>query len=292
MIESVRVINDNEIDVTIPVTNAYKTIQIYDIKGLGPVTAQINSTAKGQGAGSTFSSSSIGNRNVVFGIQLHGNDIETSRRTVYQYFPIGDFVRLIFRSGNDFWLLYGYVESVTPEIFTKVPSMQVSVVCVDPFFRRHPNSNSIEVSPLAGGSMISYQGTVDTGVDIEIQIKPGDVPSGFGNIFITQQTPGKPNRSFGLEDFDINRLTQGKLSPGDLIKISTSVGKKKATLTRNGVNYNILPALKDELGYFLNTSTWPLLQVRRFSTFTYRSNRYINEKVSVNIHWEDLREGL
>lgn len=293
MIENVRVINDNQVDTTIPVTSKFNTVQIVDIKGLGPIKAEITSSKRSQGAGSAFSSSRLGNRNLVFSIQLHGKDMESTRRQVYLYFPVGEQIQMQFKSGEQLYQIYGYVESVEPEIFTKYPSMQVSVICTDPLFKMYPSNNSVLLAGNAQGSLINYQGRVDAGVNIEIQIKPWLMqPDLSGRITISQFEGTTKTRELSFEDFDILRLTGGKTRFGDVIKISTVEGKKSATLTRGSTTYNIMPAIKNNQGYFLAYNQWPLLRVRRYPYFRYSSNRWDLSQLAVTIKWDDLVEGL
>lgn len=292
MIENVRVLNDNLIDVTLPITDKYNTIQIVDVKGLGPVKGTINTTARSQGYGSNYASSDVGNRNLVFSIQLHKSRVEQTRRSVYLYFPIGELVQMRFQSGNQLYQIYGYVESVEPEIFAKYPSMQVSIVCTDPYFKLYPSNNVITLASTIAGSNLNYQGRVDTGVDIEITILPGSTPDLNGRITIEQLEGTTLTRALSIEDFDVVRLTQGKTRPGDVIKISTVRGRKKATLTRSGTTYNIMPAMKNDKGFFLADNQWPLLRVRRQPTFRYSSNRWSISQLEVKVRWDDLIEGL
>lgn len=296
MIENVRVINDYLIDTTIPVTGRHNGVQITDIKGLGPITAQINTSQRGSGFGENYNSSTLGSRNIVFSIGLKrrngGSSVEELRRQVYLYFPPGEEVQMRFKSGEQLYQIYGYVESVEPEIFTSHPSLQVSVISTDPFFRLFPNNNVILIPSNTDGGDVNYQGRINAGVDISIRVLPGAIPDLNGRISIVQTTQGKSKRGLNIEDFDITRLTQGKIAIDDQINISTVAGRKKATLKRGNTTYNIMPALKNDRGYFLSETDWPLLYVRRSANFQYTSNRWPIDQLDVQVRWEDLIEGL
>lgn len=292
MIENVRVINDNLIDVTIPITDKFNSVQIVDIKGLGPVKGTINATARGRGVGSSFSSSHLGNRNLVFSIQLHKKNMEGTRRDVYLYFPIGEQIQMRFKSGSQLYQIYGYVESVEPEIFVKYPSMQVSIVCTDPLFKLYPANAATVLPSHMQGATFNYAGRVDTGMDIEIKILPGEIPDLSGRITISQIEGSTLTREVSFEDFDITRLTGGKTQIGDIIKISTTPGKKSATLKRGSTTYNIMPAMKNNQGFFLADNQWPLIRVRRNPTFRYTANRWDPAQLEVKVRWDDLIEGL
>lgn len=295
MIENVRVINDYLVDTTIPILGKHNGLRIIDVKGLGPVKADINTSTRGQGFGVNHNSSTIGARNLVFSIQMYNSivtSVEELRRQIYLFFPPGENVQMRFKSGEQLYQIYGYVETVEPEIFTSVPTMQVSVICTDPFFTLYPNDNQILVPATVGGTPIDYQGRVNNGVDISIRVLPGDIPDLNGHIAITQTTSGKSKRGFRIEDFDIVRLTQGKTQVGDQINISTVSGRKTATLKRGNKTYNIMPAIKNDKGYFLAENEWPLLHVRRNSTFVYTASRWPIERLEVIINWDDMIEGL
>lgn len=292
MIENVRVINDNLVDITIPVTDKHNNVQIFNIEGIGPVKATINSTKRSQGAGSSYTSSDVGERNIVFDIQLHGSNVEATRRSVYLYFPIGDQVEMHFKSGSQLYQIYGYVESVNPKIFTQTPTLQVSIICNDPFFKLYPSNNNQILAANVQGTSLSYQGRVDSGVNIQVLILPGSSADLNGRITVSQYEGTSLVRELSIEDFDVMRLTQGKTRAGDLIKISTIPGRKSATLTRSGTTYNIMPAMKNNQGLFLASEQWPLLRVRRNPTFRYSSNRWNLSDLEVSVSWDNLIEGL
>lgn len=293
MIRAVRVVNE-EIDVTIPVTIPSGDVTIKDIAGLGPMKAQINSTARGQSYGSNYSSSQIGNRNLVFSIELYGRDVESTRRRVYLYFPVGERIGMRLYSEDQSFVIYGYVESVVPEIFTQFPTMQVSIICTDPYFQEYPNDN-MRVLPTTGQSLaITNKSRVDAGLEVEIKVSPDAVESSGlgGNISFQQLKDGEVVRAFGIEDFDIRSLTQSPVMPGDIIRVNTKPRQKSAILTRNGKNYNIMPAIKDGGGRFLSSAKWPLIPVRQNPAFRYTSNRWILSGLEVTVRWDTLVEGL
>lgn len=295
MIDRVRVFNDQNVESTLQITSEGNGIRIVDVKGLGPVKGQINTSARGQGYGLNYNSTQIGARNIVFSIELsplYSTDVELLRRQVYLMFPIGELIQMRFESGDDIYQIYGYAESVEPEIFVKNPTLQVSVMCVDPYFRLYPRTNTQVISPSTAGTTINYEGRVDNGVRIEVEILPGGNPSLSGRITIFEQITGKQARGFSIEDFDVLGITGAKVAPGDIINVNTVAGSKTATLKRGSETFNIMPAIKNDRGFFLASHQWPILQVRRNANFRFSGTRYNNTQLKVTLRWEDLIEGL
>lgn len=122
---------------------------IEDISGLGPAKGTINSVDIASGDGSTFNTSRIGSRNIVLSLILTEvfnysysppritSTIERVRNSAYRIFPVKDYIEFEILTDNRGRLkAKGYVESVEPEIFSDTESLQVSIICQDPFFYR------------------------------------------------------------------------------------------------------------------------------------------------------------
>lgn len=296
MINRVRVINDNLITADLHLDNPYNQVQIVNIEGMGPVTASLNTTSKGHGVGSNFSSSSINTRNLVFDIQINvtGDAAQSIRRDIYAYFPVGELVKLYFYEQENPHYIEGYVESVVPKIFTQSPTLQVSVVCVDPYFKKYPIGNKFLLPNGGVPANVVYGGRVDTGMTFEFTIKEGVAkPSGTdGSLNIRQATQGRPVREFNINDVDLIDITGAPFSPGDKISVTTVAGAKRATLTRGTTTHNIMSSLQNYRGVYLNLAQWPIFEKRRNTTIAYKSTQYKTEDLTVYVRWEELVEGL
>jgi hypothetical protein len=110
---------------------------ILGIDGLGPPKSNINIRANANMDGSTFNSSIIPTRNIVFTLkfaELADITIEQLRWKTYSFFPLGDKVRIEILSDKGTFYTIGYVESNEPTIFSKEEGTVISIICPDPFF--------------------------------------------------------------------------------------------------------------------------------------------------------------
>jgi len=120
------------LDMKNPLLSGFK---ITSITGLGPTKASINTTDFGSGDGSVFNSARVGMRNIVLTLVLIENPtIETMRQLSYKFFPVKQRIALVVETDNRIVQTYGYVEANDPDIFSSQESIQVSILCEDPYF--------------------------------------------------------------------------------------------------------------------------------------------------------------
>lgn len=300
MLSNVRVINDRGIDKLLVLNKATDGVKITEVKGLGPVDADIKTTSRAGGAsGVNYNSHHIGSRNIVLSLALSRSGakaVDAVRRDVYSYFPIGKEVDFRFEYSGVIYQIIGRIESVTPEIFTKEPSVQVSAICVEPNFKIISGTNSSVIIPDENIDVtVSNYGLIDTGIRFEIEVIDVPPPTIYGLIEFRQDFINGIFKGFKIYDFDIAGATGGVISRfaiGDKIIIETTPGKKEATIVRNGVAHNIMGTLKNDAGYFLTTEQWPYLSVGIDTTFRYDSTIYSPAHLKVTVSWDTLVEGL
>lgn len=114
-------------------------IHIRDIDGLGPVKANINTRALGTQDGEFYTGSSVGKRNIVIKVGFNPDWIthtpSSLRQRLYDYFMPKQEVQLrFFRDDGPTCEIFGFVEDCVPNIFSKDPEMQISVICPAPDF--------------------------------------------------------------------------------------------------------------------------------------------------------------
>ncbi len=190
MIQSVTVINSHNEALTMELKRpAQSGLNIFNIEGIGPETANINVLDNVILDGGSFISARMQARNIVFTIRMmFSPDIETSRHLTYKYFPIKGKVWLMFKTDHREIEISGYVESNTPNIFTKEEETQISIICPDPRFYSHEVFNEL-ISEL--GTNINYRGELETGFEIDVNvldlehIEPDDV---YNDIMYKQGT--------------------------------------------------------------------------------------------------------
>lgn len=233
---------------------------ITEIEGLGPVSANINTTEIVSYDGSIFNSSRGTERNIVFHLTFLGIDIEEIRHKTYLYFPLKQLITIKVETDHRICETTGYVESNEPDIFADDgEGCTISVICPDAWFDDVSEEGQFDVSywsidplfefPFSNESLSEkliefgnirnnfeetfyYDGEVDTGFVLTIHAL-GDV----GNITIYDSIT---RESMIIDSEKLAGITGSKLKAGDDLIISTVKGKKSATLVRDAKTTNVL----------------------------------------------------
>ena len=184
-------------------------IQIRNIDGLGPVKASINTAPFGAIDGEAYRGSSMGKRNIVisFGLNPNWSDetVGSLRQSLYDFFMPKMSTRLrLYSDELPTCDISGYVESCEPNIFSKDPDVQVSIICPDPDFV------DIELSTAEGiigtpeeavATEIEYIGTRPTGVKLTLSSTEDNLEY-VGYIDINNAVPGL-TQTFSLTEVSI-----------------------------------------------------------------------------------------
>lgn len=246
---------------------AMSGFSIRGIDGLGPPKGDINVTEVLGMDGGYFNSSRTQLRNILLtlGMEDQSYTPEELRLKSYKYFPIKKQLELEVETDTRSAKIKGYVESNSPNIFSKDETTAISIICPNPYFYslcstltifttieslfEFPFSNESTTEPLivfgdvllTDNNVIYYDGDAPVGVYISIKAF-GEVT----NLAIHNFTNGQ---SMFIDTTKLETLTGFPIIAGDEILISTIKGGKFIYLLRDGVTYNILNCLA-------NTSTW------------------------------------
>lgn len=274
---------------------------IQSITGLGPGAANINTSEVSTNDGSLFNSARVPSRNIVISIKyLWKETIEQARHLSYKYFPIKRKVTLLIETDHRMAQIEGYVETNDPDIFSSDEGTEVSIICPYPFFYDAYQTQSASLSgirplfefefsnesltePLlefselrdATDCVISYAGDHEIGITIGIR-----AISAPGNISIYNV---ETQEVMHIYSDSVAALTGSGISAGDEITICTEVGRKSATLLRNGVATNILNCLNKDADWFM--------LVKGDNTFAYTAANGENE-VRMEIRNRVIYEGV
>lgn len=173
-------------------------IQIHDIDGLGPVNATVNTTQYGSLDGAYYNGSDIGQRNIVLTVGFNPDfvtyTIEQLRAILYKYFMPKNQVTLKFTSSNMAQVqISGYVESITPNIFSKDPELQVSIICPDPSFVATTATvitGSTIALPDGTPTVVNYQGSLPTGFMLEV-VQASATAMSPGELRVINENPAE-----------------------------------------------------------------------------------------------------
>jgi hypothetical protein len=191
-------------------------VQLRSIDGLGPVKAELSSTAFASGRGELFQGSSVGKRNIVLNLGLNPNWIDqtaaTLRQRLYAYFLPEAWTKLRFFSDHLPTVdIEGVVESFEPNIFSEDPEIQVSVLCHRPdFIEADATMLRGEVDDGTIEQVFNYVGTIDTGFELRVG-STDENPDYTGELEIVVKSPEEP-QSFKIDLVTINAIKYFKLS--------------------------------------------------------------------------------
>lgn len=193
-------------------------IQITNIQGLDPVKATVNTSPRGSIEGSSFTGTSVLSRNIVLTLKPNPDwdtwTYEALRRLVYSYFMPKLNTRLVFYSDDMIPVeIYGIVESVSVNQFSKEPEIQVSIICPDPYF------TALDATSYTGQNGVvqtfDYGGNVETGIIVRVTHVSGGPPTTIGIqlgdpkiIFFGVVAAVDTSKYFELSSIPMNKYVQ------------------------------------------------------------------------------------
>ena len=217
---------------TLPLQDISGGYTLKPVEGLDPVKATIVTSSFATRDGVEYESARRDARNIILKIGFSpdwvSNSVKSLRDNLYRWFMTKQQVELRFYEDTGLVVsIVGRVESNTAPRFTSDPDATISVICFLPDFIGMTNElvsgNSV---PDATESTINYMGTSDSGFLLTLNVNR--VASGFA---LYMRGPDKIQYEL---DYVANLLA------GDILKISTRLGNKFATLTRGGADSSIL----------------------------------------------------
>lgn len=247
-------------------------IIVEKISGIGAPDVTINSTNLSTYDGGVFNSARAQRRNIVFTLApMEAPSVETNRLKIYRYFQPKKEVTLEFVTEHRTAQITGYVEKVEADIFSHKETLQISIVCVDPwFYERYYDeigfygvipqfefpfeNNSLKQKLIEFGeirqdtrAVLEYKGDVDVG--FKITIHAYKEPGNFVRIY---NVATQERMHIDLEKMAI--LTGKQFTKGEDIVISTKRGEKYVKLLRDGFYTSVIGCLSENSDWFELTS--------------------------------------
>nr|DAP46268.1 MAG TPA: tail protein [Caudoviricetes sp.] len=262
--------------------------KVLKVEGLNPPPANVNLTTLAGMHGSKLNIATIPQRNLVLYIKVE-SPVEANRNLLYRYFKVGGENTIYFKNGIRDVYIEGTVETIECPLFENNQTMQVSILCPQPFFKamayfvaeiskimalfEFPFSipaEGIEFSQfdLYKVTEINNTGDVDTGIIIRLQATG------------TVENPCIWNSST-REFFDISYT----MKTGDVIEISTVRGDRYMHLYKIGeTNYvNIINSRVED-------STWLMLRPG-LNSFTYTTDTG-DDNISISFIGNNMYGGV
>lgn len=228
---------------------------VYNIEGLDPPDAQINTTHNAGYDGSVFNSAYEKDRTITITMTIE-SPAEANRIALYRYLKTKFPVRLFYKNGTRDVYIDGFVQSMQIGFFQRKQVIQITIFCPKPNFsgavsvvQEFYSVEALFEFPFDISEPIPFSEIV-TGVEKSI-INAGDLETGVTITIDAVGTVENP-KVYNVDDntFIILSFT---MQDGDTITIDTRQGEKSITLHRGGSDINLI-------GHMQRNSTWFQLQ--------------------------------
>lgn len=243
-------------------------IIISQIDGLGPAAASLHMESVYNVDGSFPTGIQVGQRNITIDFILPGADPQEKRRLLYRAFPVKQRIRFDVVTEKRTYTINGYVETLTPGIFTPQQTIQIAIVCPRPHFRvvEGYSASGVEFRtaraaftfPISTPPDKMFGNLEKTGTVMLDYI--GDAPTGALMRFVLADNPGTlsvTNHARGETwkmDFNIYKRVMGYTpGVGDTLEIDAREDNLYAVVWRNN-GQRVLVTGMVEFG-----SAWPTL---------------------------------
>lgn len=219
-----------------------KNYIVRSVEGLTPPTAKINLSDVAGMNGSLFNSARVETRNLVLTI-LPQAPVEKNRLALYKYAQVGQKVKIYYSNGSTNVRIEGYVETVEGSLFSRPQTIQISILCPQPYFESLSEmvddisstvsdfefpfaiaEEGVEFSHITHDaySIVTNRGNVETGLSIHITSRGRVV-----NPIIYDDRGGR---------FAINQT----IDRGQEIVINTRSGERSVHMTSSSGTKNII----------------------------------------------------
>lgn len=258
----------NESGYKLKLTQNESNYQVIKVDGLLPPKADIVTTKIASVHGVRFKSSKIEERNVVITIVLKG-DIEKNRIALYEIFDNGKPCTIYYQNGSRSVFCMGYCEDVDGDPFEERQSVQVSILCPEPFWK---DVRDIETNISFASGSFQFPFSIDSkGIEFSSfvanretkVVNIGEVDSG---MLISLKAVGGTVKNPVIYNVKTNEFFKVNVTLADTeeLVINTNIGHR--SIMKQGQNvFNLME----------RESTW--LQLNRgVNTFTYNADSGVN----------------
>lgn len=238
MLQSVEIRTPQGALLTLPLQDVVSGYILEEIEGLDPVKATIVSSSFANLDGQQYHSARREMRNIIMKIGLEPDYIHDSvqdlRRGLYDFLMPKSIANLRFVMSDGLEVdIQGRVESLETALFTKEPTVDISLLCLDPdLYDATAVVLAGNTTSLTTETTIAYDGTVDTGVLLQLNVNRT-----LSAFTVYHRDPSGTLRSLDYAAGTVN---------GDIVKISTVTGNKFARKTTSGVETSALYAVSPQ----------------------------------------------
>lgn len=273
----------NESGYKLKLTQNENKYQIVKIDGLMPPKADIVTTTIASVDGARYKSSKIEMRNVVITIRVKG-DIEKNRICLYDVFDNGKPCTIYFKNGSRNVFCVGYCEDVNSDLFTVNQTIQISILCPEPFWR-DVNEVKTDISFMAG--KFEFPFSIDSnGIEFSSYITNRETKV----INIGDVTSGMTLTLKAVGGSVVNPVIYNVQS-SQFFKVNVTLTDSETLTINTNIGHRSLFKQDEDIFSLMETgSTW--LQLNRgVNTFTYNADSG-EEFLEVKINFNPMYKGV
>ena len=221
--------------------------QIINIIGLNPPNAQINNSPVAGMDGALFNSSKLDTRNIVITVKINGN-VEKNRLFLYRCFRTKEYCKIFYENNSRNVFIEGYAEIVDCDLFSKNEIAQISIVCLNPYFKDLKMITD-DISKI----IKQFKFPFSINIDNPIPFSTLEVNKVTNVINSSESETGLIiNATFlgSVDSFEIRNTKTGakmlltySFLKNDILTINCNRGSKSIVLLRDGVETNLFPYL-------------------------------------------------
>lgn len=245
---------ENKKGAVLELTNNESDYQVTDIEGLNPPNANVNTSSYANGDGSAYSSSKIPNREIVITIYING-DVEKNRLKLYTYFQNKSWCKIYYTNDSRDVYIEGYVQTLETTPFSKKEVAQISILCPNPYFK---DIDTIIQSISKTIKLFTFPFSINI-----------DEPIAFSTVETEKETTvvNESETETGLiinvtflstvNKLEVRNINSGEkfiveyaFIKGDKLVINCNRGSKAVTLTRDAIEYNLIPYVQSGSTFF------------------------------------------
>ena len=225
---------------------------ISEIGGLTPPKSRINLSDIAGMDGALFNSAKAETRNIVLTV-LPQNPVEKNRLALYKFAQVAQWCKIYYSNGSVDVQIEGYVETVEGSLFSKTQTIQISIICPQPYFeslREIYNDISSLISAFEFPFAIDSEGVEFSYIERNVLanvVNVGNVTTGL-LIYITAR--GDVVNPIIYDDKGGFIGLNMTLRSGEQIVINTKSGERSVKLVSGTTETNIINKLMADPSWF------------------------------------------
>lgn len=245
---------ENTRGAVLELTDNEENYQVTEISGLNPPNANINTSSYANGDGSSFNSSRIPDREIVITVYING-DIQKNRLALYKHFRNKEWCKIYYEDDLRDVFIEGYVQAFEVSSFTQKQVAQISILCPNPYFK-DVETIVQSISKIINNFTFPFSINEDEPVEFStIELEKitnviNDSESETG-LIINVLFMGTVNKlEIRNVDNGKNFIIDYEFMKNDKLVINCNRGNKSVILTREAVEYNLIPYVRNGSTFF------------------------------------------